>query len=439
MRCKRWFGSLSAALAVAIAASHAPLHVGGPAFAQEEKPQKTRRVPTMTEATYKKLAEVQEAMDAKNYVGALALLDEMMERSRRYNGNEIGQIYNMYAFAHFSNDDIPKAIKAYETVLAQGEDIPEGLELSTLDNLSKFYFMEENFKESLRYTQLWMNKTGDPGPGAYIFLGQIYYQLNDFPASIVQIERGIAIAQERALDVRENWWMLLRYLYFETEDWNNVLRILKILVQDYPKREYWLQLAGVYGQLGEEKKQMYAYEAADVAGFINRERDLITYHGLMMQEQVPWRAAKQLQRAVDAEAVAPTSRHLQALGQALQLSQEVDKAIPVYEQAGAKSDDGEILARLAALYLEKDEFEKCSSSAERALEKGGLHNALTAKLVRGQCEFYRHRLDAARRIFVSLRTDARQAKNRGMERNASRWISYIGSEARRRRELEQAI
>ena len=428
-------------LAVAVAFVAAPAWLPGApgvAFAAEEEERKTRRVPTMTEATYKKLAEAQEFIDAKDTNAALEVLDDMMKRSRRYNGNEIGQIYNMYAFVYYLKEDIPNAIKSYETVLAQGEDIPEGLEVSTLDNLSKFHFMEENFEESLRYTKLWMEKATNPGPDAYIFMGQIYYQLQDFPNSIERIERGIEVARERGLIIRENWYGLLRYLYFEQENWDKVIDILEILVRDFPKRDYWLQLAGIYGQEGFEKKQAYTYEAAHVAGFITRSRDIINYAGLMMQEQVPYRAAKALQKGVDDEVVEETARNLQSLGQAYQLSAEVDLAIPVYEKAGTKSDDGEILARLAALYLEKDRFEACVDAAERALDKGGLTKSYNTQIVQGQCEFNRDRLTAARRIFVAARGSARDDRNRSVENICQRWIRYIDSESRRRREIAAA-
>ncbi|MYE11676.1 MAG: hypothetical protein F4X99_08430 [Gammaproteobacteria bacterium] len=441
MTCKRFTGCLVAA-AVALAAAPAWLPGSpGPAFAaEEEEERKTRRVPTMTEATYKKLAEAQELIDLKppDVDGAIEVLDDMMKRSRRYNGNEIGQIYNMYAFCYYLKEDVPRAIKAYEMVLAQGEDIPEGLEVSTLDNLSKFHFIEENFEESLKYMQLWLAKASNPGPDAYIFMGQVYYQLQDFANSIAQIERGIAVARERGLIIRENWWGLLRYLYFEQENWDKVLEILEVLVRDFPKRDYWLQLAGIYGQEGYEKKQVYAYEAAHVAGFINRDRDIVNYAGLMAQDQVPYRAAKALQKAIDDEVVEGTERNLQSLGQYWQLAQETDLAIPTYEKAGERAEEGEILSRLASLYLEKDRFEECVDAASRALDKGGLTKSYNTQVVQGQCEFNRDRLTSARRIFVSARSNARRDRDRSVESICQRWIRYIDNESRRRRELAAA-
>ena len=49
--------------------------------AEEEKPQKTRRVPSMSEAVYKKLAEGQEAIDAKDYPLAEQVMKDMLPDS----------------------------------------------------------------------------------------------------------------------------------------------------------------------------------------------------------------------------------------------------------------------------------------------------------------------------------------------------------------------
>ena len=180
-------------------------------------------------------------------------------------------------------------------------------------------------------------------------------------------------------------------------------------MRDFPKREYWVQLAQVYGQEGYEDKQVYTYEAAHVLGYLDRESDMRNYAGLLMQSTVPYRAAKWLQEAMDEGIVEDTSRNLQALGQAYQMAQEVDSAIPVFENAGTKSEDGEIFARLATLYLEKDEFVKCNEAAESALDKGGLRKPYSTQVIHGMCLFNRDRLTQARGVFVSARAKARTA------------------------------
>ncbi len=409
----------------------------GIAFAAESKKQ-TRRVPTMTEATYKKLGEVQEFIDAEDYQSALNALNAMLDRQRRYNGNELGAIYNMMAFVYYAIDRYDQAITAYEQVLAQGDEITEGTETQVINSLAQLHYSEENFDEALRYMQLWLDRAENPSPEPHIFMAQIYYRMDNYPKAIIQVETAIDIAQERGKEVKETWWGLLKYLYFEEDNWAKVLDILEIMVRDFPKREYWVQLAQVYGQEGFESKQVYTYEAAHVAGYLDRESDMRNYAGLLMQSTVPYRAAKWLQEALDEGIVEETSQNLQSLGQAYQMAQDVDSAIPTFEKAGTKSDDGEIFHRLATLYLEKDEYKKCNEAAENALKKGGLRKPYSTQVIHGMCLFNGDRLTQARRVFVEARTFARRANDKAVERMCSRWVAHIDNEAKRREILAAA-
>ncbi|MGI9324558.1 MAG: tetratricopeptide repeat protein, partial [Pseudomonadales bacterium] len=263
----------------------------GAAFAAEQESQaskqKTRRVPTLSESVYKKLAEAQEAIDAKEYNQALNVLNNALQRRKNLNANEIAQLQNMLGFVYFSKEDYAKAIGAYKDVVAQGEKIPEGLETTTLYTLAQLSFVTERYRDALRYMETWITKANNPGPEPHIFMGQVYYQMKDYPKSIQQIERGIAVAKERNTPVKEQWWALLNFLYYEREDWPKVLETLEILVKQFPKRDYWVRLAGIHGQEGNEKQQLWSMEAAYVAGFLNRQSDLTNLAGLLMQAEVP--------------------------------------------------------------------------------------------------------------------------------------------------------
>ena len=435
--------SLAASLALPVALSA----VGGLGFeaavaANEKKPsqrpKKTRRIPTMSERTFKMLAEVQEAIDLKDYALAHQLLRKM-EGRKGLNGNEYGQIYNMQAYVYFSQEDYLGAIGSYEKVVAQGDKVPEGLEVGTIYSLAQLYFVTEQYQKSLDSMRLWLSKAENPGPDPHIFKGQVYYQMKDYRAPIPQIEKGISIAQGRGTAVKENWWQLLRYLYYEREDNPKVIEILELLVEDFPKREYWVQLAGMYGQEGFDKKQVYAMEAAHAGGFLTKQNDLLSYSGLLMQEDAPYRSATFLSQAMDDEIVELSSKNLQMLGQGWQLAQEFDKAIPVFQQAAKKSDDGEIYARLAQLYLEKDQYGNCVKAADDALRKGGLKKTQTTHIVRGMCLFNNDRLTTARAAFVKAGRIARDKKDKGNQRISRQWVTYIDREKRRREILAASL
>ena len=93
------------------------------------------------------------------------------------------------------------------------------METTTLYTLAQLSFVEEQYTDALNYMETWITKANNPGPDPRIFMGQVYYQMKDYDKAIVQMELGIDIAKERNMDIKENWWQLINFLYFEKENW----------------------------------------------------------------------------------------------------------------------------------------------------------------------------------------------------------------------------
>ena len=400
-----------------------------------EKKKKTRRVPTISESIFKKLGEAQEMMDAKEYGLAEQFLKDMLNRSKKYNGNELGNIHNMLGYIAFLKEDYKGAIYAYEQVLSQGEDITEGLEVTTLYTIAQLSFVNENYQDALDYMELWISKADNPGPEPRIFMGQVYYQMKDYSNALIQIQNGIKIALDRGTKVKENWWALVGFLYYEKEDFQGYTDTMKILVRDFPKRDYWIRLAGIYGQEGQERLQLNTLQAAYAGDYFETETDFTNLAGLLMQREAPYKAAKVLRDGLEREIVKRSARNLQSYGQAWQLAQEVDEAIPVFEEAANLSDDGKIYERLAYLYMEDDQYKQCVTSAEGALDKGGLRKLQTMYIVKGMCEYNQNKLKTARKSFVSCRSESRKDKDNNNVRICAQWITFIDREATRQAQL----
>lgn len=420
--------------------------MSGQAWAQQAEPdpnnpnavKETRKVPAMSEATFKKLSEAQEALEAKNYQQALTVLNGMLADGRKMNGNEVGQVHNILGFVHFTMENYPAAIRSYEQVLAQGDAIPEGLEVQTLYTLAQLSFIAESYQKALDYMETWITKANNPGADPHIFMGQVYYQMQNFDAAIAQIEKGMAIARERNVDIKEQWLALLNYLYFEKEDWPKVFETLEELVIKFPKREYWLRLAGIHGQEGNDREALGVYEAASTAGFLTQQSDLTNYAGLLMQGEVPYRAARVMEEGMSKGVIEKNDKNLLSLGQAWQMAQETKKAIPVLEDAARLSSDGKIYERLSSLYLDNDEFEKCETAASRALERGGLRKVQTVNVIKGMCLFNMDKLAKARESFQSCQASSRKDNDQTNLRICAQWITYIDSESNRRAQLASA-
>ena len=406
-----------------------------------KKDEKERSIPNMTESTYNKLAEVTELIDEENNPqAAIEVLENMIKRgTRRYNGNEIANIYRMFAYAYFILDDFEQTIFYNEKLLEHREDIRIGMETTTMFALAQLYFQADRYDESLAMIEAWLELIEDPGPRPYFFVATIYYQQKQFENAIEYVKLAIDMATERdMLPINKSWWAMLRSLYWETKNYAKVIEVLEIMVKEYPERDSWIQLAGMYGQEDMPKKQLYAMESANVLGFFERETDYLQYQSVLMAAEVPIRGAWYLQEGFDNGLVEESFKSLNALGQSYQASLEDEDAIERFEDATEFAEDGKIYKRLAQLYLGKEEYEKCSKRADEAIDKGGVDRLHDLKILKGMCEFNLENLSKAREIFIEARKLARQAEAKSAEKSARDWIRYIESEQKRLRQLAAA-
>ena len=276
---------------------------GDAVSAEEQK--KTRKVPAMREKTYKRLSEAQIMIDpdsAPREEGepapipsgtprdAVRILLELME-SKGLNSYEMAQIWNTLAFAYYMLEDMPRTINAYEQILKQGT-ISEALELSSLRALFQLYYAEEDYKKSIQYIDRFQALQEKPDPQVTFIKATAYYQLNDFRESLKQalLVEEIAVSQQR--EVKENWWYLQVVLYNENNDVDNVIRVLETLIVHFPKKQYWMHLAGMYSEKGRDDASLSAYYATYLQGFLQKESEIVMMAQRLLGAENPYEASQ---------------------------------------------------------------------------------------------------------------------------------------------------
>ncbi|HHQ14991.1 MAG TPA: hypothetical protein ENK16_08165 [Chromatiales bacterium] len=403
-------------------------------FAQESKgegeKEQVRTTSAMSEKVYRKLAEAQEQAEAEQFAQAKAILDALdQEKLTPY---EKAQVYNFYGFIYYSQERYADSIKAYETVLQQ-PDIPEGLRDQTRYTIAQLYFTTEQWQKAINLIEQWLKTAQNPGPDPYILLGSAYYQLEQWPKMIAPIEKAMAIARERGTQIKEQWWLLLRVAYFEQKDFKKVTEILETLVNNWPKKEYWTQLSAMYGELGQEKRQLAAYWAAYDQGLLNRSNELVQLAQLFLQSDVPYKAGVILDKGLKAELVEKTANNYRLLSQAWALAAEDEKAIPALKVAASMSKDGDLDVRLAQSYLNLSKYDQCIQSAREGLRKGSVKREDSARIILGMCLYESRKYEDAKKAFRLA------AKDKRSERTARQWVSFIEKEQERLRQLDEAL
>ncbi len=408
---------------------------GGLAMAADKAPaEKTRKTPALRNEVYEQLAEAQELSEGGNVDEAIKVLDKLRNSQgrRALNSYELANMYNFYAFAYYQREQYGKTIDAYIKVLQQ-PDIPVAMETATYYSLAQLYFVTENYEQAISYLKDWFSMAENPQPDAYVLLAQAYYQTRQYDPALRNIEKAMALAQQNGKQPRENWFLLQRVLYYDKGDMKKVASVLEELLRRWPKKEYWTQASGIYGELKNEGRQLAALETAYVAGMLSREQELLNMAYLYLGADTPYRAAKVLESAIEKKQIAATARNYELLGSALRSSQELERAIPAMAKAAELSDSGELWARLANIYLDSDNFAGAADAARTALGKGQLRRPDSTRIVLGMALFNLNKLPEAREQFE------RAAKDQRSEKVASDWIKYLDNEVQRRESLQDGL
>jgi tetratricopeptide (TPR) repeat protein len=407
---------------------------GGPVNAQDEEgqqqpEQKTKEAQAVSKEVYDKITQAQEEVDAKDYQGALRTLNAL--RQRKLTEYELTNVLNYIGFVYYNMEDTPRAMSTYEELL-KIPSLEEQMRKQTIYTLAQLSTMEEEYTKALRFLDQWFALETNPGPEPYILYAQNLYQVDKFQEMVKPIETAMEIARNRDVAIKEDWYVLLNFAYFQQENFAKVRDIHIILLQNWPKKRYWFTLAGAYTELNSENNLIAAYDALQTQELLTTESELVTMAQLWMQHEVPYKAAKLLETEMEKGRVAKNAKNYRLLSQAWSLAMEDEKAIPALKEAARLDRDGELYLRLANTHLNLGQYSECVEAAREGLSVGGLKSPDHAQISLGMCLYNLKRYDDAIAAFrVASRTERSQKMSR-------QWIDVIQSDIDRNEQIRLA-
>ena len=414
---------------------------------------KYKKARALQASTARKMAQVYEALEVVDDKGepdpdmetVLSILNELRRDMANLKSYDRSVMWNAWAFVYFNDGKYDQAMDAYYNLINEPE-VTIGLRVGALLSLAQLHLVQENYKEGIELILQWMNEVEKVTAQSYSLLGQAYYQTGDFRKSLSSMETAVTMAEEEGYKPRENWYVIMAAcigeLKKEIGEKESLLRqidIYEILVNLYPKKQYFIQLGGSYGQLGRERDYMITLKAAHQKDFLNKESEYLALTQLLLLNQNPYWAAqvfvsgqKKMITIVDEkteeEKVVPvikdTEKNLKLLADAWRMAQEIDKAIPVLEKAANMSKDGESFVLLGNLYLSEDRVEKAVEAINKGLEKGKVKKLSQVYLTLGQAYFELEKFEEAKKNFRIAARD----KDKKIKQQANNWIKYTENE-----------
>lgn len=396
------------------------------AYAQEQKASEKRtvKVPAMRSRVYDQLARAQSAADEDNVSEAIEILDVVQSKINSMNSYEIAMMHNFYGFIYYADEDFDNAIQSFENVVAQ-DAIPETLKQTTLFSLAQLHLMRGNFAASIEALDRWeANNTGAVPPKNLVIKAQAYYQNKQYAEAAEFITAAVQGHEAEGMLPDEGWLILQRAVYYELKQPKKVKDVILKLLRLYEDPKYWIQLAGMYGELEMEQEQFAIMEAAYQQGYVESASDTFNMAQLYYFHQAPYKCARLMESAIDNGTLESNLRNLKFLSQCWTQAKENEKAVPVMQAAATMSDNGDLDAQLGQIYLNLEQWDDAIEASQTALEKGDLSSQGTAHLVLGMAYYNK------RRFVDALNQLAEAEKHTGSRGMAQQWRRYVEGEKR---------
>ena len=397
-------------------------------------------------------------------------------------------------------DKIPEAISNYIKVVDE-EDTTEKLRVEAYYVLAQLYLSESNFQKGVEYLLKWFKYAPEVKPDGYILLGQAYYLLADQEKSkskelaskqkaynnVLEAKR---LADEKKVRFRENWYSLLLASMDDLELKEEQVPLYEEILELYPKKKYFVNLAGLYNSLDRPRDYTSLLKTAYTKELLDKKGEFQSLSQMLMASGNPYWAAEVMltgmtsvpglkvidqecmmskvldedgnlktdnkgitieelvctdifgpafvkvgsNNALDPKAgpiLVEDKQNLSILAGALRAAQERKAAIDVFKKLTKVTSDGEAYIAMGNLYYQEDEIEEAIEAINQGLKRGNLKNPGFAQLTLGQALFELQRFNEARDVF----TKASKSKKDAVKKSARAWLKYTDSEQERVRNL----
>ena len=200
----------------------------------------------------------------------------------------------------------------------------------------------------------------------------------------------------------------------------------------FPKVSYLRQVAGLNGEVGNERKRLTTYDALYLNGSLSNESEILNLGYMYLGQEIPYKAGKIIETGMTKGVIKGSSKNTETLANAWAQANEHKKAIPALKKAAELSDKGLLWARLAGVHFDAGNFDDAAAAAKKADEKGGLKNRAANQMLRGMALFNVKKFEGALQAF----RQAKQTKRSFSD--ARKWETYTLSELERLRALEES-
>jgi tetratricopeptide (TPR) repeat protein len=185
------------------------------------------------------------------------------------------------------------------------------------------------------------------------------------------------------------------------------------------RKDYWLQLSGVYTETGSQTQAVAVLELAYLQGLLTGEHDLLNLARHYLYTGLAHKAAELLEQSLRHGAVTASAENWTLLVDAWLHAREADRALAAVEQALESAPHPDLYLRLAQLLADRERWHEVVRATELALAGDAPTSPGTAHLLAGMAQFHLQRPREAHSCFErALEFDHSRSQ-------AQQWLQHL--------------
>lgn len=356
-----------------------------------------------TDDTAEGLIKYKEAMDAKNFVQAHTVIDELMRKvsADSYDAALLHQ-YRLQIF--LQTGEYAKAIEPMERSLQLSESktptyFDERITRELYYYLVQLYFQEANqtknatlaashMDKAANYMESWRKITPETNADAQMLFAQLLISralLNPEKPDLAMVKRALDEVETGILLTtrpRDTFYVLKLVCLQQMERHAEAAELFELLLKKKPANaNYWQQLAGIYLNLSQEIRAVATIERAQSHGFMNLPRDHFNLVGIYFNLGQYGKAAELLETGLKDGLIENEPKNWELLALSYQQLQRPLKGIEALKQ-GAKSfpESGQLEFLIAQGYTAIEKPAEALPHIQAAVAKGNLTRPYQAHL-----------------------------------------------------------
>lgn len=396
--------------------------------------------------------EAQNMMTANSFSPALAKLNEALAIPE-LNAYERSTIYQMQGAVYYELNNYQQAITGFENAISAGGLLPKEVDNLRV-NIAQLLIGNGQYAQGAQMLENWANRGGSLKPTHIEMLTQAWVQSENYRKALPWAQKWFNAASPK----ERKHFDLLNFLYNNLKMPGKQADIVKDMIARWPDdKQLWDNWASLLANGGREQEAFEVNKMLYLGGVLNTEQDLLKVVQYYSFYDMPFQAAKILERELNAGRIATSPDKLVQLSDLFRQAREYNRAIPILDKAAKQSGKAKLYADLGEALYNGGKCDRAETAFKEAINRG--YDAGKSWMLIATCRYEAAQAEEREVCATSTKAErANSAKNKKRNnaiaafqevpgasrenRNAKKWISFIKAEAKAvedRCEFEESV